>query len=263
MKPPVKQSVFDPKFAPTTQDGLQIQELDIQEVLALVTGEAHDTNIHTYEIDGKQYEVNFGSSRYHVLKRDGLTCACCGIQANRCYLDKDMQNTAEHHFPCYHVNFYAETGNFHTVRKHMVLLTRDHIIPRIEGGSDDLDNSQCLCFNCNSLKDATSWNLDQMRHALFPAYRAYQSSIARTKTRELTHQYRLLVLKRTKGIEAIKKGLEFVKDDRAIGMKDKILAYHHDIEYYTALADRIEMEAQISGIIPDSVPPIEKVNQFA
>lgn len=259
-EPAVKRPLWNPKFSPTTQNGLQIHEFEIDKVLAEVVGNFGENNIHTYSIAGKQYEVNLGSCRYHVLKRDGVTCACCGVKANRCYLDKDMQNTEERGFPCFHINFYAETGNYLTTVVHLVLLARDHIVPRCDGGSDDLENSQTLCFNCNSLKNATRLTLDEMKHALFPAYRAYQSSIARTKTRELTQPYRQFVTRQAKAIDAITKALEIVKDERAVAMKDKLLACHHDVEYYSKLADQIEMDAQISGIVPDSVPAIERVN---
>lgn len=36
-----------------------------------------------------------------------------------------------------------------------VLLTRDHIIPRCQGGTSDLDNIQVLCCRCNNLKSIT------------------------------------------------------------------------------------------------------------
>ncbi len=31
-------------------------------------------------------------------------------------------------------------------------LTIDHKIPQVKGGSDDLDNLQCLCNQCNAMK---------------------------------------------------------------------------------------------------------------
>lgn len=35
-------------------------------------------------------------------------------------------------------------------------LTLDHKIPKIQGGTDDIKNLQCLCYECNKMKSGFS-----------------------------------------------------------------------------------------------------------
>ncbi len=57
-----------------------------------------------------------GTIKYEVLKRAKFRCELCGISAEEKALEVD------------------------------------HIIPRNEGGSDDISNLQALCYSCNSMK---------------------------------------------------------------------------------------------------------------
>jgi 5-methylcytosine-specific restriction endonuclease McrA len=43
-------------------------------------------------------------------------------------------------------------------------LTVDHKIPKIQGGTNDLKNLQCLCLRCNTMKSALS---DKQVRSLF------------------------------------------------------------------------------------------------
>ena len=57
-----------------------------------------------------------GTIRYEVLKRAKFHCELCGVSANKKALEVD------------------------------------HILPRNNGGSDDITNLQALCYSCNSMK---------------------------------------------------------------------------------------------------------------
>lgn len=242
------------KFSPTTQNGLQVKELEMNAVISNI----QNTGVEVVKYDGK-YQVNFGANRYHVLKRDNFTCACCGVKANRCFLDKDEQQSELHKFNCYHVNFYAETGDYVTGQIHYVLMTKDHIVAKINGGSDDMENLQTLCFNCNSLKQASGFTLEQMRACLFPAYRAYRSSISRTKTREMLHEHYFRLEKLRKTVDAITNGLDRTNNEQTrIAMKDKLLRCQSDAIELEAQINQIEMDAQVTGVIPDEVPKLSK-----
>jgi hypothetical protein len=234
-------------FSPATQADLVIAELPFEDTINLIADE--DTP-HDIRIAGTTYQVNIGASRLRMFKQSGFTCACCGIRATEATLDLDAQNTAQSGSNKYHVNFYARSGDPKNDREHLVLFTKDHVIPRSNGGADDNSNAQTLCFNCNCLKDNTQLDLEHMRKALFPAYRAYASAQALNLAKEALQKHYFMIDKHRKGIENITKALEIVKDERAEGMKKKIEILNQRITYLTDYCRKIEHEAQVSGVGP-------------
>jgi len=236
-------------FSPATQTDLVIAELPFEDTLALI---ADEDKAHDVEIAEKTYRVNIGASRLRLFKKQGLTCACCGIRATEVSLDLDAQNSKEAGFNKYHINFYARTGDPKNDREHLILFTKDHIVPRSEGGADTNDdtNAQVLCYNCNCLKDNTHLDLEHMKKALFPAYRAYASAQALNLAKEALHKHYFMLDKHKKGIENITKALELVKDDRAVGMRAKIQVLEQRVAYLTDYCRKIEHEAQVGGVGP-------------
>lgn len=239
---------MNPIFVPITQNGLQIAEFDSNFVLSHVVGDPDQLNVVIFEMNGKEYPINCGSSRYHLFKKS-LNCNCCGIKANRCYLNIDKQSSYESHFDRYHFNFYAEVGDQLTGKVHFILFTKDHIHPRSSGGVEDMDNLQTLCYNCNTLKGTEHFSVEQMRQMLFPAYRAYKSSCALNSAKEITKPLRQKIEKNKKGIIAITKALEIVKIDRADELNRKIIYLQEEIEDLNKECDQIELQAQLTGTV--------------
>jgi hypothetical protein len=66
-------------------------------------------------------------------------CEWCAIRQNR---NQSPGMMAAPHLNMYHVG----------ARGGLVLMTKDHIIPRSKGGSDHIDNLQTMCSKCNSKK---------------------------------------------------------------------------------------------------------------
>lgn len=56
-----------------------------------------------------------------------------------------------------HFNLYAVQG------RRLVLMTKDHIVPRSKGGTDDLTNLQTLCTNCNNRKGDKDLTIEELR----------------------------------------------------------------------------------------------------
>lgn len=117
---------------------LAIFDLDIlQDILN------HWDNTLEVEVDNCIYEVKTGSSRYKVFNRC-LSCACCGLTGSKMALEQPDQHigTNKAHFNLYAVN---DNGT-------LVLMTRDHIQPVSQGGTNRLSNLQTYCSPCNNLK---------------------------------------------------------------------------------------------------------------
>ena len=105
---------------------------------------------HEYEVNGKVYWVNMDSQRYHLFAKSRV-CACCGLVGTRMFLD--THPGAENP----HFNLYAERNG------DLVLMTKDHIVPRSKNGKNTLGNMQVLCSECNSLKRAHSVSLAELK----------------------------------------------------------------------------------------------------
>ncbi len=91
------------------------------------------------------HRVKMNSLRYQVFQRS-LRCAICGIQGSFFLLQRHRYAPGNRA----HLNLFAVDG-----KGQHVLMTKDHIVPRSKGGSDDLTNLQTCCLPCNSAKGAT------------------------------------------------------------------------------------------------------------
>jgi 5-methylcytosine-specific restriction endonuclease McrA len=228
---------------------LQIAEFDPDKVFAMVTREPGKDNWQDFTLARITYRVNLGSDRYFVLKNSRV-CACCGLRGTHMSLDKNAQQTKETGVECYHFNLYAVNTD-ERMNKHYALMVKDHIIARSNGGTEDFSNFQTLCYYCNCLKDATDMTVEQMRKAIFPAYRVYKSTMVLNKTKEALEPYRRLVLKNFNTARNIQTALEKVNDERVEAMKDKMAKAWQEAEWLQKQCDRLEIEAQVSGFVPD------------
>lgn len=93
-----------------------------------------------YQLDGNVVKVK--SLRYQVFERS-LVCVQCGIKGTHFAAERPLQDGAYR----FHFNLYATTADGGEV-----LMTKDHILPRSRGGTDDLYNLQTMCICCNNHK---------------------------------------------------------------------------------------------------------------
>ena len=90
------------------------------------------------------FRVNMRSQRYQVFQR-GLTCVVCGMEGSVFLLQQETtQAQGSAHF-----NLYGRVDGG------LVLMTKDHIVPRSRGGTNTLANYQTMCFPCNFAKGAS------------------------------------------------------------------------------------------------------------
>ena len=86
--------------------------------------------------------VRMTSLRYRVFEKS-TKCAHCGIEGTFFALERHARgNSGRYHFNLYG---YDELGN-------EVMLTKDHVLAKANGGTDALKNLQTLCRACNEKK---------------------------------------------------------------------------------------------------------------
>lgn len=119
-----------------------------------------------------------GSKRLRVIARDGYRCYACGIQGTYVWQEAharqgeiDLWHYVKTPPPLavscpfrMHLNVYAsdpkQPGS-------SVMLTIDHVLPMVHGGTNSLTNLVCLCMNCNQKKGSDPyWLRDLPRNKL-------------------------------------------------------------------------------------------------
>ena len=126
---------------------VHLGEFGLSEVLPYLTVE--DTK-RDYSVNEVIYQVRMNSDRYFVFK-DNHCCVSCGLEGSKMVLDINPGDQSPH------FNLYAEEHG------RLVLMTKDHILAKSQGGSDSLDNYQTMCAVCNNLKGAYDLELDDVR----------------------------------------------------------------------------------------------------
>ena len=94
------------------------------------------------KVDGRKIIVKLSSLRLRTFQKS-QTCVCCGRVGNVLGLDLPKGHTRPH------FNLYCdrpENG------ENMILMTKDHIIPKSKGGKNHISNMQTMCCHCNRRK---------------------------------------------------------------------------------------------------------------
>lgn len=95
-------------------------------------------------------EVLSNLLNYKVFKHKGIDCPVCHSKGAYFALER-TPGGGRNKYNKWHFNLYAKDAFDRDV-----LMTKDHIHPRANGGTDDLDNLQPMCQGCNSRKGSTS-----------------------------------------------------------------------------------------------------------
>lgn len=103
--------------------------------------------------DGNDYKYKLSSLRYDVFKKSKV-CACCGIVGTHMILETNHDNITSAHF-----NLYAKVGS------HLVLMTKDHILPKSKNGKDILENMQTMCGVCNNIKSDSHISTEELKNS--------------------------------------------------------------------------------------------------
>lgn len=86
-----------------------------------------------------------GVDRLQCFLHHGSRCARCGLEATFFALER----VESRGFSGWTLNLYGRREG------RDVYFTKDHVIPRLHGGPDELSNYQTLCWPCNSRKGSS------------------------------------------------------------------------------------------------------------
>jgi 5-methylcytosine-specific restriction endonuclease McrA len=99
----------------------------------------HDRLVH-----GRQVNRPGGWHLFTSMEQQGerIRCWCCNVEADRWVVEKGPNDKLGHP----DLNLYALSP------LGIVLMTRDHIIPKSLGGVDGVENLRPMCSTCNSIR---------------------------------------------------------------------------------------------------------------
>lgn len=126
---------------------VHLGEFNLDEVMPHIT-EAESKR--DYHVGEHTYTVRMNSDRYFVFK-DNPRCVSCGLEGTKMILDMNPGDNSPH------FNLYAEEDGRY------VLMTKDHVLAKACGGTDELSNYQTMCHFCNNLKGHYDLSLDNIR----------------------------------------------------------------------------------------------------
>jgi hypothetical protein len=131
----------------TRKKGLRhLAEVPIEEVFARINKGKQKV---TFVVDGVNYPVKLVGDRLRLFSTN-RSCAVCGIEGKKMMIDKHFKDRTAH------LNLYAvENGR-------LVLMTKDHVLPKSKGGKDQMENYVTCCATCNMLKGDACLTPDQI-----------------------------------------------------------------------------------------------------
>ena len=121
---------------------ITIGRFETDEVFPHLTDNKRDKKV--FKVNNIEYLVKMNSLRYKVFQQN-LNCAICNIKGSYFLLQKSRLEEV------FHFNLYAE-DSLKMNDGEIILMTKDHIVPKSKGGKDIISNLQTMCAICNTLK---------------------------------------------------------------------------------------------------------------
>ena len=152
---------------------LEDKKYSIEEVFSLLDKEGLEAPRITksfkkgYEITVDGYPIYGRSLRYSLFYQKGCNCVKCGRKGSYFKLE-ESDNPQRRHF-----NLYTEDN---------ILMTKDHIKPKIAGGKDIIENLQPMCSICNGEKSGEYPGVVKLTHIKSGKVRYFKN------LEEATHQ---------------------------------------------------------------------------
>ena len=93
-----------------------------------------------FRLDG--FNIPTNDLRYETFLNQTY-CVECGLKASFIAIER-----SDYHGGIFHLNLYSLQNGIE------VLMTRDHILPKSQNGSEHIENMQTMCTHCNGKKGA-------------------------------------------------------------------------------------------------------------
>lgn len=102
------------------------------------------------------------SQRLTLFKEKGTVCACCGLEATHFRKDVGLSEQAlrklnKPYSGTFHLNLYGLKDG------EEILFTKDHILAKSNGGSNNFQNYATMCTKCNRLKGSYKISLHEFK----------------------------------------------------------------------------------------------------
>lgn len=156
---------------------ITLGEFEPDEVLQYVDVKKHD-----FQIKDKIYPVRMNSHRYFLFKAS-RRCVACGLEGTKMLLQKHENDNLAH------FNLYAVERNA------LVLMTKDHIYAKSQGGEDRHTNYQTMCCICNNIKGSDPLTVEDIAE-LRKYYNENVTTTTKKKFNNLMAEAKKRVLKR-------------------------------------------------------------------
>jgi 5-methylcytosine-specific restriction endonuclease McrA len=113
--------------------------MTLEEGLAYLRSPSQQRKIMNNWVENKAKRA---ATRLHMFASGQTTCVACGLKGEVFHIERHENDKV---MP-FSINLYGIRDGKE------VMMTWDHILPKSLGGSNHLDNAQCMCFTCNSSK---------------------------------------------------------------------------------------------------------------
>ena len=118
---------------------VRLRTMSLAEGIEYISGGQRERRIGKYIVEN----VAKGSAtRLKLFAAGHTTCVACGLKGEHFHIERHKNDKV---MP-FSVNLYGWKGD------REVMLTWDHILPKSLGGSDRIENGQCMCADCNRAK---------------------------------------------------------------------------------------------------------------
>ena len=122
-------------------------------------------------------EIIKNTTSLKVFRSKGVKCSVCGIEGKYFEYHPDR-------------SILLFTDTLHKGKR--VYMTKDHIVPKAQGGSGSLDNLTPMCDVCNVMKGSSSSSIIGVRYSLLDIFQDVCRNVPKNKKSSILKEYRMV-----------------------------------------------------------------------